>query len=525
MKKITKNSFPNSPQFSSQKEILSKDSEPEFNEILQLASKLSEIPYVYFSIIENGKEWIKSQYGDSSDFKINFQSVSNSAVQKNEIVLIDSKNKSEMSHPDLKFFLAIPVLHPISKTPVGTLCLFDKEERKLKPDQLRTLQIMAHQLQNLIEIRILGKEHSQIQQHFEDVQKIAKIGAWEIDLVDFDHKWSSEMFSLFDQRTTLGTPDWNAFLEKIHPEDVEIWKAAFKKCKTSSKPQTVRFRSVLPDKTVWIEAFGQQIQDKNGQVVKIIGTCQDITTKVLFEKQVKEKNTLSIQKTQAVGLNEMTSIILDELINPISVIDSSLQYLMNNPTTDKKVESKLNAISKATSRLTKLTSRLNRFTTNKKSSLYKSCSISDIIPDILHFVEHKINLYNINLITVAQTEDTIYCNPNEIQQALLHLINNSIDAIKEDNYPWIEVKYFTQNNQIIIQITDSGAGIAYELERKIFDPFYTTKKTKTGHGMGLSLCKGIIESHGGVIKINRKNKNTSFEISIAKEQNKLNKAS
>lgn len=501
--------------------IISKEPDSEFDEIMKFVTKICDVPIAYFTVNENGDEWIKSQYVTDPKVIIEANSLSSSAIQKNEIVIYN-KNRNDLGQINgLEFFMAVPILIPLSKSPIGSLCIADKTEKKVTPEQIYTLQTLANQLQIIIQNRLLFNELTQVNQHFEDVQKIAKIGAWEIDLIDYNHKWSSEMFNLFDQNTSQGTPDWNLFIEKIHPDDVEKWKMAFKKCKESDKPQVVRFRSILPDRTIWVEAVGQQIIDKNGKITKIVGTCQDITTKILFEKQILEKNKLSLEKKQAVGLNELSSLMANELMDPLTVIDSNVQFLKNIKHSDKKVESKINTILKASARIGKIASRLNRFTPNKKDNLYKICAVSDLIPDVIHFTEHKIKLHNINLITVAQSEDLIYCNPNEIQQAVLHLINNSIDAVKDDNYPWIELKYFTQNNEVIIHITDSGTGIPYELEHKVFDPFYTTKKTTTGHGLGLSLSKNIIESHGGTLKINRKNKNTCFEIRIKKEQAKI----
>jgi len=89
---------------------------------------------------------------------------------------------------------------------------------------------------------------------------------------------------------------------------------------------------------------------------------------------------------------------------------------------------------------------------------------------------------------------------SEMQQVFLNLINNSVDAM-EKRGGVIEIKTRLQGNEVVIEVTDNGLGIARANLGRIFDPFFTTKPVGKGTGLGLSICYGIIKKYGGEIEV------------------------
>ena len=105
--------------------------------------------------------------------------------------------------------------------------------------------------------------------------------------------------------------------------------------------------------------------------------------------------------------------------------------------------------------------------------------------------------------------------PQDIGRVLLNLINNAFHAVAEVENP--EVTLLTQqlNNSITIRVTDNGPGIPKEIRDKIFQPFFTTKPTGSGTGLGLSLSYDIIKVHGGEIEVEtNKNEGTVFMVRL-----------
>jgi C4-dicarboxylate-specific signal transduction histidine kinase len=112
----------------------------------------------------------------------------------------------------------------------------------------------------------------------------------------------------------------------------------------------------------------------------------------------------------------------------------------------------------------------------------------------------------------------LYCDAVEIEQVLVNLIGNGVDAVKDRSEKWVSIKSFKNQTDTIIQVIDSGPGIESDLANKIFQPFFTTKVVGEGTGLGLSVSKGILEEHGAKIVVNSAFPNTCFEISFPLQQ-------
>jgi C4-dicarboxylate-specific signal transduction histidine kinase len=114
-----------------------------------------------------------------------------------------------------------------------------------------------------------------------------------------------------------------------------------------------------------------------------------------------------------------------------------------------------------------------------------------------------------------KSEAKILCEELEIEQVVVNLVANAIDAVKELPEKWVKVTTFEEGPEVVLQIIDSGSGVSSYVEGKLFQPFFTTKIVGKGTGLGLSISKGILDQHKASIAINRQMKNTCFEIRFA----------
>ena len=136
-----------------------------------------------------------------------------------------------------------------------------------------------------------------------------------------------------------------------------------------------------------------------------------------------------------------------------------------------------------------------------------------IVDDAQKLLQHRLKK-GIILEKKVPDDLIVYCEFQSLSQVFVNLLNNSIDALDEKQGQ-IEIVATHQENQIIIQINDSGAGIPEKLADKIFDPFFTTKGKARGTGLGLSIVKGIIEKHEGTIALCKTdNPGASFQITL-----------
>jgi signal transduction histidine kinase len=220
------------------------------------------------------------------------------------------------------------------------------------------------------------------------------------------------------------------------------------------------------------------------------------------ELQIRQHQLVQSEKLAALGT--LLSGVAHELNNPLSNISTSAQILSEEIEEDD-VEFKTNLITQIETQADKARdivktllefSRIKEF--RKEKLLFKKLVDETILLVRGHAPDNVI-------IAVDIPEDlTILADKQRMQQVLLNLIKNGIDAILDNGHIWISASntaYFSSYNGVEILIEDDGPGIEEEQLKKIFDPFFTTKDVGKGSGLGLFIVHDIIEWHGGSITV------------------------
>ncbi len=277
-------------------------------------------------------------------------------------------------------------------------------------------------------------------------------------------------------------------------------------------------------------SFGIKIETLKGKTLKVTfrfeegvigGSILDISKRVSLEKEVEEKNLLLIHNSRLATLGEISASIAHELNNPLAIISGlSLRikkYIDKNKLQDaQKLMGYSDKILKAVDRSSKIISGLREFATNTPSEVRLEVSFQEVLNKtfdlcLAHFLNSNVDF------DVSDIEDKkIYCNPTQLSQVLLNLLNNSFDEVSKDCYSekWIKVSSFSLGDGYIIRVMDCGEGIPSEVVQKVFDPFFTTKEIDKGTGLGMSISKTIVESFDGKLQYKLIDGHTCFEIFI-----------
>lgn len=149
---------------------------------------------------------------------------------------------------------------------------------------------------------------------------------------------------------------------------------------------------------------------------------------------------------------------------------------------------------------------------------YKRVIFNDILDAVINLTRHKMELQNILLTTdLCPGLLIVKGNANRLQQTLLNLVFNAIEAMPNGGDLAIKSRLDDQKQEIQIEIRDSGHGISEKNLDHIFDPFFTTKKEGEGTGLGLSIVYGVVNNHGGKIDVKSKeNEGTVFILKFPK---------
>ncbi len=144
----------------------------------------------------------------------------------------------------------------------------------------------------------------------------------------------------------------------------------------------------------------------------------------------------------------------------------------------------------------------------------KTESLAQIVDDTLTFCYERFRQHSVKLNIHIPQEITLECRSVQISQLLLNLLNNAFDAIDGQKDKWISVEAAEVGDQVLIFVTDSGKGIPEDIQKKIFQPLFTTKPSGGGTGLGLSLSHKIAQDHKGKIYLDPFHLNTRFVVEI-----------
>ena len=184
-----------------------------------------------------------------------------------------------------------------------------------------------------------------------------------------------------------------------------------------------------------------------------------------------------------------------------------------------KFSKKIESIHKAAERISKIVRGLKKFSRSSlEESEFKNHKLIEIVNEARALTEILTRRHDIMTNFELSSDAIIFCDELEIEQVLINLISNSVDAIKNNSEKWIKISISEDSEMILLRIIDSGTGIPNEIQSKLFDPFFTTKNVGEGTGLGLSITKGILDKHHAKILVTTEGKNTCFEVQFRKVQ-------
>jgi two-component system, NtrC family, sensor kinase len=178
----------------------------------------------------------------------------------------------------------------------------------------------------------------------------------------------------------------------------------------------------------------------------------------------------------------------------------------------------LELVEKEIGRCSHITANLLAFS-RKSPPNFERVSIHELIQRTLLLCGHKLELQRIEpIVEIAQDLATVSGDANQLQQCLLNLIFNAMDAMPKGGRITITSGLEDGDKRVILRVQDTGGGIAEKDLAHVFDHFYTTKQQGYGVGLGLSTVRGIIQRHGGEVRIERTGPSgTTFRIELPAE--------
>jgi signal transduction histidine kinase len=418
------------------------------------------------------------------------------------------------------------------------MSVHDKTKEQLI-EELEELRRRNAELEKLEAGRKLAEDKMRHQQYyFEKAQEIGAIGTWELDVVQNTLIWTDQNYRNFG--VPIGTPlTYETFLNQVHPDDRDYvnkeWMAAI-----GGKPYDIEHRLIINGDIRWVREKADVVFDEDGSGIYAIGFTQDITSHKQIEnelvdakKEIEQWNTelearvkektdklkksqnLLIQSEKLSAMGKMAGGMAHELNSPLAGLVPMLELHKKRELEGSKKFEEVDLMLKTALHMAKIVKDFCVFSRKSKSE-FRALSLNEVIEDTLSFSAVRLKHKGINVKKeLSGRLPLVLGDKTELQQVVLNMISNALDAMNEGGSYVITTEVSEDNNKIKMQFIDDGSGIAKENLNKIFDPFFTTKKEGEGTGLGLSVSYGIIKNHNGEITVESEpGKETSFSVYI-----------
>jgi two-component system NtrC family sensor kinase len=263
-----------------------------------------------------------------------------------------------------------------------------------------------------------------------------------------------------------------------------------------------------------------QLRAANKEIVTWAKTLEDRVEQKTKELNRAHDHVLHVEKMASLG--KMAAVVAHEVNNPLSGILTYAKLLRKwvesgQVDREKREETMecLDLIAAESRRCGELIKALLTLSRTAPMNV-QSTNLHAVIDRCLLLVRHQLELGGIEL-QLKRAEDLplVSCDPAQIEQVLLALIMNAIDAMPRGGNLWIETRLSSDDAEIEIQVRDDGAGIAPDVLPHIFEPFLTTKESGHGVGLCLAISRGILERHDGRIEVaSELGRGTTFTITL-----------
>ncbi|HEY9079483.1 PAS domain S-box protein [Magnetovibrio sp.] len=323
-------------------------------------------------------------------------------------------------------------------------------------------------------------------------QEIARVGSWDWDILTGDLQWTNETYNIFGRSSMDFAATYENFLECVHPEDRETVTHAIQDSVDNDAPYDIDHRIALPDgATLYVQQRGKVFRDDNGRAVRMLGVVHDIT----------ERKSLEIAKS------EFVSTVSHELRTPLTSIKGALGLVVSGALGDIPHKA-LRMVSIANNNAERLIALVNdildleKLQSNKMDMHFEDLDISALVIEGVQANE-GFSLENKVLFEIIEPLPNVkvHCDRNRILQVLTNLLSNAAKFSPEESVVHISVE--NTDGFACVKVADKGPGIPETHREIIFDRFTqidaTDFRNKGGSGLGLSICKSIIDLHNGEI--------------------------
>jgi PAS domain S-box-containing protein len=336
-----------------------------------------------------------------------------------------------------------------------------------------------------------------------EAQRLSHTGSWAWSPDTDVRYWSAECYRVLGFDSRDGLPRMEELIQRIHPDDQPGFRKLIETAIGEKAEWEADYRIVHPDGSVRdIHSIGHTVLSASGDLVEFVGTVIDVTERKRAAEALREAQGALARANRATTLGMLGASIAHEVNQPLGAIATSAaacsRWLSAQPPDLDKARRSLERIANDRRRASTVIDRL-RALAKRQVPRKGRFDLNEVILEVLALTHDELRR---NEILVETSLDvglpTVECDRIQIQQIILNLIINAVEAMSalDDRRRQLAVGSAKEGaNAVRVEVRDSGPGVDPSHADRLFEAFYTTKAE--GMGMGLCICRAIIEAHGG----------------------------
>lgn len=293
------------------------------------------------------------------------------------------------------------------------------------------------------------------------------------------------------------------FLSRVHPEDRDAVNEAIERARATSPTFEFEYRLLRPDgETRWLISRGRYVRNERGEISELIGVAIDVTAQVKADLELRLQREEMARMSRVSSMGELTASLAHELNQPLTAIASNAaagkRFLDQGPPDLEMFKELLADVSADARRAGDIIHGIHHFV-RKNGGTRRPVNLNEIVLEVLRLLNSDL-LGRGTTVEIELLPDlpAVEADPVHLQQVLLNLLMNSLEAMQFTPPEKRRVIICTKceaDSFVLVSVRDYGSGLPKENLDKVFAHFYSTKPN--GMGMGLTIVRSIVETHGG----------------------------
>ena len=341
----------------------------------------------------------------------------------------------------------------------------------------------------------------QSESYLAEAQRLSRTGSFGWRVATGEIIWSEETFRIFgyDRAPSVRI---EMVVQRVHPDDRAGVQRTIDRASRDGRDFYHEYRLLLPDGAIkHVHATAHAVRDESGGI-EFVGAVTDVTARKRAEEKLHEAQAGLAHVARVTALGELAASIAHEVNQPLTAVVANAaacqRWLARAPPDVKEAQSTVESITKDAKRAGEVIQRV-RGLVNKTVDQKVKLDINEVASEVIGLLRRELASHRISLrMELAPALGPVRGDRIQLQQVILNLVINGMEAMQAVADGQRELSIRTSENEaheILVTVSDCGVGLAAENADRLFDAFFTTKAG--GMGMGLSICRSIVEAHGG----------------------------